>query len=366
MKKLLLAVLILISASFIYAQNWTYYVQSAVVTSGSPSYIDITIGLKAASSGDIEQAGTTTLKGTFSSDMYDFGSSYTPVLQSFTWGSNYSCFLQNEAPANDWKLQILLNFGATGVTVTTGGISVATLRFYIIDPAGTSQFIFDNLQQTLTDDYVTISASYDNSNGDVTLPVELNNFSADYSTSGVNINWVTESEFNNLGFNLYRSQDEDKDYLKINAELVQGAGHSTSQNTYSYTDSRIEQKGTYYYKLEQIDIDGQTSMFGPISVFVDRAIIPETFSLQQNFPNPFNPNTMIRFGLPEPGNVKVIIYNTRGEQIRELVNRSYEAGTFELSWDAIDDYGRRISSGVYFYKLETESFTDIKKMVYTR
>ncbi|RPI18707.1 MAG: T9SS C-terminal target domain-containing protein [Ignavibacteriae bacterium] len=86
--------------------------------------------------------------------------------------------------------------------------------------------------------------------------------------------------------------------------------------------------------------------------------IPSNFELKQNFPNPFNPSTTIQYDLTKATNVKLIIIDMLGEEITELVNTHQKAGEYEVIWDASN-----FASGVYFYKFETESFTDVKKMI---
>ena len=82
------------------------------------------------------------------------------------------------------------------------------------------------------------------------------------------------------------------------------------------------------------------------------------FRLAQNYPNPFNPNTNIKFSLTEPGNVKLIIYNLLGEKVKVLVDEFRQPGTFETTFNA-----SRLSSGTYFYRLETPNYVDVKKML---
>ena len=86
--------------------------------------------------------------------------------------------------------------------------------------------------------------------------------------------------------------------------------------------------------------------------------IPEGFSLYQNYPNPFNPSTKIKFDLPKSNHVKIIIYNTLGKEVTELVNEKLSTGSYEVDWNASG-----YSSGVYFYKLTTNEFYDVKKMI---
>lgn len=83
--------------------------------------------------------------------------------------------------------------------------------------------------------------------------------------------------------------------------------------------------------------------------------LPTEFSLSRNYPNPFNPTTTIEFALPKAGNVKLTVYNMLGQQVRTLVSTKMAAGNFKAMWDAQDSYGRKVSSGMYFYRLEVDN-----------
>ncbi len=87
-------------------------------------------------------------------------------------------------------------------------------------------------------------------------------------------------------------------------------------------------------------------------------VIPKTYSLAQNYPNPFNPSTSIKFNIPQSGNVKLAVYDLLGNVVATLVNGRIEAGVHEISFDASN-----IASGVYFYKIEANGFSDVKKMM---
>jgi len=97
------------------------------------------------------------------------------------------------------------------------------------------------------------------------------------------------------------------------------------------------------------------------------AILPltqnRTFSLEPNFPNPFNPSTTIRFTLPAPGHVRLAIFDVAGRRVAELVDRSLGGGPHTMVWDGKDTRGRRVESGVYFYRLETPEGRASRKMV---
>jgi len=91
--------------------------------------------------------------------------------------------------------------------------------------------------------------------------------------------------------------------------------------------------------------------------------VPETFSLEQNYPNPFNLETRIRFTLPNAGNVKLTVYNIRGERVKTLVDRHKPAGIYYVRWNGTNSEGKEMASGVYFYKLQMGSNVQVKRML---
>ncbi|MCG3158533.1 MAG: hypothetical protein DKINENOH_05177 [bacterium] len=93
------------------------------------------------------------------------------------------------------------------------------------------------------------------------------------------------------------------------------------------------------------------------------AAVPENYALQQNYPNPFNPTTLIHFDLPEAGQVKLTVYDAMGRLVRTLVSEHRPAGSYEILWDATDEQGTRVASGVYLYRLEVNDFTAVRRML---
>ncbi len=87
------------------------------------------------------------------------------------------------------------------------------------------------------------------------------------------------------------------------------------------------------------------------------------FVLHQNYPNPFNPETTISFELEEPDFVSIEIFNTKGQKIRKLLEKHYGAGHHNIAWDGCDEQGRAVSSGVYFYKMQTAQKSQSRKML---
>jgi|WetSurMetagenome_2_1015567.scaffolds.fasta_scaffold01760_8 hypothetical protein len=87
-------------------------------------------------------------------------------------------------------------------------------------------------------------------------------------------------------------------------------------------------------------------------------LVPASYSLFQNYPNPFNPSTTIRYEIPKNGLVKLVVYDVLGRSVETLVNEKQSAGIYEINFDA-----SQIPSGIYFYKLTVDNFSDIKRMV---
>jgi len=102
----------------------------------------------------------------------------------------------------------------------------------------------------------------------------------------------------------------------------------------------------------------KTTTGGTVNISNYSNTIPDNYKLYQNFPNPFNPSTTIRFDIPKSTYTKIILYNSMGRIVSELVNEKLNAGSYEVNWNAVS-----YSSGIYFYKLETKEFIDVKKMI---
>ena len=193
--------------------------------------------------------------------------------------------------------------------------------------------------------------------GNGILPVELSSFSAIVLENAVKLNWRTETEVSNYGFEVEKLQDYPasgkklQDWSKIG--FVQGHGNSNSPKDYSFLDENVS-GGKYSYRLKQIDTDGEFEYSKVIEVDMGS---PAKFELSQNYPNPFNPSTAISFSLPQSGNVKLTVYNLLGEKVAELVNGFREAGIHIVNFNA-----ENFNSGIFIYKLEANGVVQSKKM----
>ncbi len=183
-----------------------------------------------------------------------------------------------------------------------------------------------------------------------TLPVTLTDFSATPGNNSVTLRWTTSSELNNLGFELQRSIDG-QGWSAI--AFINGAGNSNSTLHYSYVDENLSAR-RYYYRLKQIDIDKRYEYSAIVSVVFDAA---RSFSLEQNFPNPFRNETTIRFTLPQRAKVNLSLFDMSGRLVKTLVNESKEQGTHAVIFNL-----GTLTKGLYFYKLQTTDFSAVRKM----
>lgn len=108
-----------------------------------------------------------------------------------------------------------------------------------------------------------------------------------------------------------------------------------------------------------------TAVSGLVSV-EELPVIPDRFSLFQNHPNPFNPSTTIRYGVPYASKVKLRVFDLLGREIRTLFDGEQTAGTYDVVWDGTDYRGLQVASGVYFYRLDASGYSETRKMILVR
>ena len=201
------------------------------------------------------------------------------------------------------------------------------------------------------------------------LPVELSSFTATTGDSKVTLRWRTETEVNNIGFAIYRSEAKDGNYTKI--DFVSGAGSTAMSTDYQFADTKIEPGKTYFYYLEDVDVTGVRNKNMTIKVFVPAKIaevIPKEFRLLQNYPNPFNPETWIPYDLASDAVVVIRIYNVNGQLVRQLDLGKQKAGSYvdkkkAAYWDGKGQSGNSVANGLYFYTLKAGDFQATRRMV---
>jgi hypothetical protein len=187
-----------------------------------------------------------------------------------------------------------------------------------------------------------------------TSPVELTSFTANSSMGKVTLSWRTATEINNKGFEIQRKTDNN-DWIII--AFKNGNGSTTISNNYSFIDNISDLTANKIsYRLKQLDFNGQYQ-YSPV-VLVDN-IIPVNYSVSQNFPNPFNPSTIIKYQIPQNSFVSLKVYNSLGQEAATLVNGMVNAGSYEVQLNSSN-----LSSGVYYYVIKAgENFVQTKKMI---
>jgi len=196
----------------------------------------------------------------------------------------------------------------------------------------------------------------------ILVPVELTSFTAQQSYGTVTLEWVTQSESENLGYYIYRA-DEKGSFERISNTMIPGAGTSATMHTYGYSDVNVLAGQTYQYKLADVDYNGRLNFSEAIEVTVNA---PDNFSLEQNYPNPFNPTTVIPFKIKQAGAVRLEIYNLKGQTIATLINRQMEAGSHTVVWDGKDGKGNTVPSGSYICKMKVNEFEQIRMMEFIK
>lgn len=188
------------------------------------------------------------------------------------------------------------------------------------------------------------------------VPVELTSFVAYVIGDQVELNWTTATELNNKGFEVQRSMSDDQ-FLTVG--FVNGHGTTAQTQSYSFMDKNTV-PGRYSYRLKQVDFDGTFEYSNIVEADVTT---PLTFSMGQNFPNPFNPTTNIKFNLAVDSKVSLKVFNILGQEVVTLVKGNLSAGSHSVEFNA-----KGFQSGVYFAKIEAngidgQSFSSVKKMI---
>ena len=152
-----------------------------------------------------------------------------------------------------------------------------------------------------------------------------------------------------LGYGVFESTDDGNTWTEINTGFNKQAYNVASLTiTDKYLFAGTSNQGIWRRPLSNL----------VSSVNLDNKNIPASFKLDQNYPNPFNPTTKIEFSIKKSGFVTLKIYDVLGKELATLVNENLPAGNFDVNWNA-----QNFESGIYLYRLQTNNFTDTKKML---
>ncbi len=198
------------------------------------------------------------------------------------------------------------------------------------------------------------------------LPVELSSFNASIIENNfVQLNWQTETEINNFGFEIQRADNYSEDWKILG--FVAGNGTSNSKRNYYFIDKNILDTQKYFYRLKQIDQNGSFS-FSEIKQI--SLALPTLFEVFQNYPNPFNPSTIIKYNLNADNYISIKVFDILGCEVASLVDEYQTAGHHYVEFNSNQTKrNRSLASGIYYYVINAYSrdgkrnFSDTRKML---
>jgi len=251
------------------------------------------------------------------------------------------------------KFNFILDNGITDWTITmqtsdTYGAYYQNNRWNVVNGNG-SQIVFD-INLSGSKEVVELPIILGNDNP---LPVELSSFTAYINPQNkINIIWTTQTETGLLGYNIMRSTQNELSTANIVSPLIP-ATNSSQPRTYLYTDEEVTESRTYYYWLQCNDLGGTIKIYGSISIDYNPNGENTTPSilvteLQPIYPNPFNPIAYIPYTLETKSEVKINIYNTRGQVVKTFDLGSQEKGHHRITWDGRDNDGNLSGNGIYY------------------
>lgn len=285
------------------------------------------------------------------------GSTWAPLAGNYT-NSGIGTFQTNGQPLYDG---VQSNWVREEMSLSSYNSNLVKIRFKLKTDGS------DQRDGWYIDDIAVVAYS--------AIPVELISFSGLTEGSCVRLNWQTETELNNYGFEIERASFSTmpiQEWEKVG--FVPGAGNSSLVQNYSFVVNSNDKFGKYSYRLKQIDFDGSFKY----SVEVEVESRPTKFSLEQNYPNPFNPSTKIKYtitnsvhslsGEAKGGLVTLKIYDILGNEFATLVNEEQPAGSYEVEYNTVGTRhaSSSLPSGVYFYQLKAGSNVQTKKMILVR
>lgn len=207
-----------------------------------------------------------------------------------------------------------------------------------------------------TSGYSNVASAILEGNPNVIPGTPSNLRTLDTSPTSIAMEW-TDNAVNENGFIIARKGPEDLFFHYID---------TVAADVLTYQEVGLTPDRIYLYKVCSFNEYGISDYSNNLSARTEKSTlivhnhqtIPGKYFLNHNYPNPFNPVTNIKFGITDRAFVKLKVFNSMGREIETLIGQNLPAGTYEVTWDA-----KNHTSGVYFYTIETNSFTEIKKMI---
>ena len=224
--------------------------------------------------------------------------------------------------------------------------------------------------------YTLASTTSDN-----TLPVVLTTFTAQYLENNPTLYWNTQSETDNMGWFVYRNEENDFTTSEKISEFIEGHGTTSEPHDYVYHDAELEliSGNRYWYWIQSINFGGAFHRYGPEVLNIpdipedhSSPVIPKQYGLHQNEPNPLGigkETTKISFLLPKTARAEIKIYNIRGELVKDL----YKGVAYtddevkDIIWDGRDENGILQKTGIYLYQLKVDGKPyEVKRLILLR
>jgi hypothetical protein len=213
---------------------------------------------------------------------------------------------------------------------------------------------------------------------DYSLPVTLTDFTANVRGREITLSWRTESETENLGFIIERREEtgnrrqEAGEWKQVASyvtdEALQGHGSTAEAHDYSFADKSVQPGATYEYRLGDVDYGGTVTWHSAVAVTVpeNSSAIPSGFVLHHAYPNPFNPETTLRFELSESARVSIQVFDLCGKPVNILTDDTYQPGAYKIIWNGRDARNRLAATGIYFLRISCGDFSRVEKVMFLR
>ncbi len=218
--------------------------------------------------------------------------------------------------------------------------------------------------------------------GDNPLPVSLSSFQAIGGNGEVFLHWTTESEVNNLGFIIEKATSKEGPFQELASyeyfPELKGQGNTNVPTSYQFTDNEVENNKTYYYRLINVDLNGWKNYYATVQAIpnalgdkiTQSGTVANRFELLPNYPNPFNPETTIKFSIPSridsPQKTQVLIYDALGKLVGKLFEGNLPGGVYELRWNGKNRSGNNLPSGIYFILFHSGEYHQVRKIMLVR
>ncbi|MCK5686291.1 T9SS type A sorting domain-containing protein [bacterium] len=241
-----------------------------------------------------------------------------------------------------------------------------------IQPTGRKSFAFSETSMNgeskpvlFSGDIANTADTWTYGGGDYSLPVELIFFSAIVEYNSVLLSWETASEIENLGFNLYRKEN-DGQYIQLAGfntyEQLKGYGSTSETHHYTYTDHKVQAGVKYNYMLADV----RYNLIERKHPELDKTVsIPEnmlknahSYVLGKAYPNPFNPKTVLSLVLKQEAYVSAKLYDLSGRKVKNIVSSEYSTGTYSIVIDSSS-----LSSGIYLLRVTVNYSASVQKVI---